>query len=267
MVIALIAGLRPGTSPPPVRIAMVLLLAITKKVAEAGLVHQRGLLTGLGRQLLLQNWRHPRPQQLDCFHQLRVRQRTGIHLKSDARNSAQRLAVPDDLLRNLVGITNQQRTFWTALRIETGAGDRRPAALPADIGEGAGVAGKEFIRGLLRCRRDITQRVDTDFQTIGRMPESLTSLPIQVDQRTKTVRVPTDDRDHQRKSERAGTRKGLRCSTDSEPYRQWILERTRINALSRQGRSMFARPGHILIVADLEEQLQLLGEQRIVVLQ
>ena len=144
MVIALIAGLRPGTSPPPVRIAMVLLLAITKKVAEAGLVHQRGLLTGLGRQLLLQNWRHPRPQQLDCFHQLRVRQRTGIHLKSDARNSAQRLAVPDDLLRNLVGITNQQRTFWTALRIETGAGDWRPAALPADIGEGAGVAGKEF---------------------------------------------------------------------------------------------------------------------------
>src|SRR6266568_7813958 len=34
MVIALIAGLRPGTSPPPVRIAIVLLLAMNKKLAH-----------------------------------------------------------------------------------------------------------------------------------------------------------------------------------------------------------------------------------------
>src|SRR5207247_10157325 len=34
IVIALIAGLRPGTSPPPVRIAIVLLLAMSKKLAH-----------------------------------------------------------------------------------------------------------------------------------------------------------------------------------------------------------------------------------------
>src|SRR5206468_87675 len=34
MVIALIAGLRPGTSPPPVRIAIVLLFAMPKKLAH-----------------------------------------------------------------------------------------------------------------------------------------------------------------------------------------------------------------------------------------
>src|SRR6266550_5159008 len=34
MVIALIAGLRPGTSPPPVRIAIVLLFAMTEKLAH-----------------------------------------------------------------------------------------------------------------------------------------------------------------------------------------------------------------------------------------
>jgi hypothetical protein len=41
-VIALIAGLRPGTSPPPVRIAIVLLLAMRRKLAAAGRSSREG---------------------------------------------------------------------------------------------------------------------------------------------------------------------------------------------------------------------------------
>ena len=109
--------------------------------------------------------------------------------------------------------------------------------------------------------------MDADFQLLGRVPVSLTRFTIEIDERTEAVRPATNDRDHQRKSERAGTRERLWSSADSEPDRKRILERPRIHSLPCEYRPMLARPGDVLVIADLEQQVELLGEQRVVILE
>src|SRR5438309_10640002 len=99
------------------------------------------------------------------------------------------------------------------------------------------------------------------------MSESLTGFPIEIDERTEAMSPAANDRDHQRKSKRAGTGERLRSSADSQPYRQRILHRPWIDSLPRQCGPMLARPGDVLIVADLEQQVQLLRDQRIVLLE
>ena len=115
----------------------------------------------------MQNGRDARAEQLYRLHHLRLRQRTRVHLKSDAGDSAQRFAVSNNLLRHFVGVTDQQRPEFTALRIKIRAGHGSPAALLSDVGERALVAGKEFIGSLLRRRRHVAERVDSDFELLG----------------------------------------------------------------------------------------------------
>src|SRR4029077_17323510 len=54
---------------------------------------------------------------------------------------------------------------------------------------------------------------------------------------------------------------------NAEPYRQRILHRSRIDALACQGSPMFAGPMDMLVLADLQEQIELLRKKRVVVLQ
>src|SRR5258707_13822716 len=88
-------------------------------------------------------------EHFDGANKLPVRKRRCVHLKSEAGDAAQRLAVSNDLLDYFVGAADEQCSVWTALRIETAAGDGGPSALLPDVVEGAGVAGKEVISRLL----------------------------------------------------------------------------------------------------------------------
>ena len=99
------------------------------------------------------------------------------------------------------------------------------------------------------------------------MASPLSGFTVDIDERTETVCSTADDGDHQRKSKRAGASERLWRPTDAEPYGQRILQRSRVDALTRQCRAMPARPVDVLIVADLEQQVQLLGEQRVVILE
>ena len=97
------------------------------------------------------------------------------------------------------------------------------------------------------------------------MAETLPGFPIKLDERPEPVRMSADDRDHQRQSERAGASERVGSATNAKPDRQGILDRPRVDTLPRQRRAMFSRPGDVLVVADLEQQVELLGEQLVVV--
>ena len=67
------------------------------------------------RDLLAQRRRDAGAEQFDSPHQLRVGQRRRVHLKSEARDTAQGFAVSQDLLCDFIGAPNQQRALWTPL--------------------------------------------------------------------------------------------------------------------------------------------------------
>src|SRR2546423_2793429 len=106
-----------------------------------------------------------------------------------------------------------------------------------------------------------------DLQSLRRMSETLPGFAIKLDERPEPVRMSADDRDHQRQSERAGASERVGSATDTKPDRQWILDRPWVDALAGERWAMFSRPGDVLVVADLEQQVELLGEQLVVVLE
>ncbi len=77
--------------------------------------------------------------------------------------------------------------------------------------------------------------------------------------------LATDDGDHERKAEGAGA--GERCGSSAyaEPDGERVLERTGEDALPGERGAMFAGPGDVGGVADLEKEIQILGEERVVV--
>src|SRR5262245_39727940 len=92
-------------------------------------------------------------------------------------------------------------------------------------------------------------------------------LAIEVDERTEAMRLATDDRDHERQSEQARAHERCRGAAHAHPDRERVLERPREHALAVQRRTELARPLRMRVVAQLEEELELLGEELVVVVQ
>jgi hypothetical protein len=113
-----------------------------------------------------------------------------VHLKCEAGDAAQRLAVSNNLLDHFVRAANQQYSVWPSPSIKTGARDGWPSALLSDVSEGAGVAGKEVVSRLLGCRCDMPEGMRTNLQSIGQVPRTFARLTIKIDERTKAARSP-----------------------------------------------------------------------------
>ena len=79
--------------------------------------------------------------------------------------------------------------------------------------------------------------------------------------------LPADHRNHQRQSEPARARKTRGGTTYTYPYRQRILYRTRIDWQVVHSRAVSTRPGYEFTGPHLQEQVQLIGEQFVVILQ
>src|SRR6266567_3267968 len=157
----------------------------------------------------------------------------------------------DDLLYHFVGVADQQRALWTSLRVEPRACDGGPSALLPNIGDGAGVSGKEVVGRLLRGGCDIAERMHANLQLLGRVSCLPAGLAVEIDERTEAPRFTADDGDHQRKSELARPHERFRGAADPEPYREGVLHRPRVDALACQRRPILARPVNMLVVADL----------------
>src|SRR5467141_3760842 len=97
------------------------------------------------------------------------------------------------------------------------------------------------------------------------MSGALGGFPIEVDERTKAMRLTTNDRDHQRKPERSGPHERFRRAPGAQPDRQRILYGPRVDALTGQRRAVSARPVHMLVLPDLQEQIELFREESVVV--
>src|SRR6476619_8270813 len=109
--------------------------------------------------------------------------------------------------------------------------------------------------------------MDADLELIWRMAGAQTGLAVTVDQRPEPMRLAADDRDHQRQSECAGASKRAGRAADTEPNRQRVLERARVNSLPGECSAVLARPVNMRVLADAQKQIELLGEERIVVLE
>src|SRR6185503_164623 len=131
------------------------------------------------------------------------------------------------------------------------------ATLLADVRDSTRVAREELVGGFLRGLCDVPERMDADLQPIGRMSVSLTGFSIQIDQGPEAPRFAADDRDHQRQAEGAGAGEGLRGSAYSQPDRQRSLHGPGIDALPGQRRTVPAGLVHVLVVANLQQQIEL----------
>src|SRR5258706_14122603 len=99
------------------------------------------------------------------------------------------------------------------------------------------------------------------------MPRRRARLAIEIDEWVEAAGFAADDGDHQRKAERAGAGERRGRAADAQPDGQGILHGSGVDALAGECGSMFAGPGYVLVVSDLEEQVELLGEERVVVLE
>ena len=97
------------------------------------------------------------------------------------------------------------------------------------------------------------------------MAGAATGLAVEVDQRAEARRLAADDRDHERQPERAGADEGLRCSADADPDRERVLQRPGEDALAGERWPVLSGPGDLHLLADAEQEVELLGEQRVVV--
>jgi hypothetical protein len=102
--------------------------------------------------------------------------------------------------------------------------------------------------------------MDAHLELIRRMLSAQTGLAVTIDQRPKPV-LASDDRDHQRQPECAGASEGTRRAADTEPNRQRVLERARVNSLPGECRAVLARPVNMNVRANLQKQVELLGEE------
>ena len=99
------------------------------------------------------------------------------------------------------------------------------------------------------------------------MAGRLERLPVEVDERHEPLGLTADDRERQRQAEGAGADHRLRRSADGDPHRQRILDRAAATRRVVERRAVATRPGHMRRLADLQQQLELLGEQLVVVVE
>src|SRR5216684_3069217 len=194
-------------------------------------------------------------------------QRREVHLKRQARDSAEYVVVVSNLVDDLVRSADNQRTMRACLRVEVSARDGPPATLATCFGEALNVAGNKFVDSLFHTRCHVPERVHAYAQSLGRMPGTSSRLAIKIHQRPKPPRVTADDRDHQRQPEHTRTRERVWGASDPQPDWQWILHRSRIHTLPAQGRPELTRPRDVLVGTHVQQEVQLLGKQRVVVVQ
>ena len=153
----------------------------------------------------------------------------------------------------------------TAL-IELRARQRRPAALAADAAHDLGVRLEERRDRRFRGVGEEAVAVDPDEQLVGRDAGAAARLAIELGQRREARGFAADDRDRERQAERAA-RDRLRRAAGRDPDGQGLLQRARIDALAVERRAMPALPRDQGLGADLKQKIELLREQRVVIVE
>ena len=170
-----------------------------------------------------------------------------------------------DLLCHFLRFAEEPRALRRELRIELSPRHRCPAALLADVRHHAGEAGVEILGGLLRRVGHVAERVHPDLQLVRRETRPSTRFAVKIDEGTEAVCLAADDRDHQREPEQASANERLWGPADADPDREALLQRPRIHALSAERSSELAGPLGVFLIAEPQQELQLLREELVVV--
>src|ERR1700719_1808908 len=109
--------------------------------------------------------------------------------------------------------------------------------------------------------------MDADLQFFRGMAGAQTGFAITIDQRAEAAMLTADDRDHQGQPKIPGANEGGGRASDAEPDGQRVLQRARVNALPGERRTVPARPMDVGLLADLQEQVEALGKERIVIIE
>ncbi len=195
---------------------------------------------------------------------LGVRQRADAELDQEAL-VAEDLVLEEDLLDHLLGTADEARAVEVERRVELRARHRRPPALAPDLVHDRLERGERLVGGRLRRVGDEAVRVDA--QRRRRVAVLLRGAAVQLGERREALRLAADDRERHRQAERAGAHDRLRRAADRDPHGQRVLQRARVDALAVERRAVAAGPRDVLGLAQLEQELELLGEQLVVVLE
>ena len=112
---------------------------------------------------------------------------------------------------------------------------------------------------------DEPDAVQADLELVWRMAGAAAGLAVEVDQRAEARRLAADDRDHERQPEGSGADEGLGCSADADPDRERVLQRSGEDALAGERWAVPSGPRDLRLFADAQQEVELLGEQRVVV--
>src|SRR3984893_3301619 len=196
------------------------------------------------------NWCDGGAEDLYGVQHFLVRKRRDTHLERDARDAAENFIHIKNLFRYRLGVADQQRAGGSALGIELTACGGRPAPFLADFGKGVRIARIEYFRGFVSGSCEKANGVKTYSKSLGGMTGAAASLAVEVYEWAEAFRLTADYGHHKRKSEHACTNKGFGGAADTDPYRQRILQRARVDCLARKCGAMFAGPVHLRACPD-----------------
>src|SRR5260370_42187857 len=97
------------------------------------------------------------------------------------------------------------------------------------------------------------------------MTGATTSMEVEVYERAEALRPTADDGHHKRKPEHACTNERFRSAADTDPDRQRILQRARVDCLAGKRGAVFTGPVHLRACPDLQEKLEFFRKKRVVV--
>src|SRR5690348_12666124 len=109
-------------------------------------------------------------------------------------------------------------------------------------------------------------RVDGDAR-LAFVAEFTPRAPIEIREGCKARSLAADDGERERKAVPGRAHDRLRRAADGDPDRQLLLHGPRPHTGVLEGRAMLALPRHALLVADRNQQLELLLEQLVVVVE
>ena len=190
------------------------------------------------------------------------------HLQRDPVDAAELVSSPPDLGRDGRGSPRKNAPSGRAVASKCGAVGWREAALPRDravnICVPAGVDSVGRLSGGLADEAEARAGRPASWSRGSGRPRR---RPRGRGRRAaRTARLAADDRDHQRQAEEARRGRTTRRPADADPDRQRVLHRPRVDALAGERRPVLARPGDLgSCRGSAEQQVELLGEQRVVV--
>ena len=210
--------------------------------------------------------RHLGAEELHGAQHVAVLDRADAHL-ADVALVAEELVLEEDLLGDLLGRARGHGAARRAQRLVLRAPGGRPAALAPDAVHHRQVGRGEGRVGLGGGRTDEGVGVDRNPGLLGLVAGGLRGLAVEVDEWHEALGLAADDREDQRQAERACADDRLRRAADGDPHGQLRLRRARPDARVVERRAVTARPRDVDVVAQPEQQVELLGVELVVVLE